>query len=48
MGGEWLDLDGFQNLIHMKDLKRDMEISIGFQIDGSSTISMILTDHEKV
>jgi hypothetical protein len=48
MSGEWLNLGGFQNLILMRVLERDMEISIGFQNDGSSTISMIQNDHEKV
>lgn len=47
MGGDWLDLGGFQNLVHMRDLSRDMEISVSFKIDDTSNIPMILTEHEK-
>ena len=33
LGGEWLDLGGFQNLIHMRNLEEAMEITLGFDLN---------------
>ena len=46
LGGEWLDLGGFQNLIHMRNLEEAMEITLGFDLNESS-VPIKLTDHER-
>lgn len=46
LGGEWLDLGGFKNLIHMRDLSQEMEITLGFDLNESS-LPVRLTDHER-
>lgn len=46
LGGDWLDLGGFQNLIHMRNLEEAMEITLGFDLNESS-LPIKLTDHER-
>jgi len=46
LGGDWLDLGGFKNLIHGRDLERAIEITIGYDLDSIS-LPIRLTDHER-
>jgi len=46
LGGEWLDLGGFQNLVHGRDLNEAIEISLGFELNEAS-LPITLTDHER-
>jgi len=46
LGGEWLDLGGFQNLVHGRDLNEAIEISLGFKLNDTS-LPITLTDHER-
>jgi hypothetical protein len=46
LGGDWLDLGGFQNLIHGHNLNEAIELSIGFELDGDA-LSDYLSDHER-
>lgn len=46
LGGDWLDLGGFQNLIHGRDLGEAIELSIGFELDGDA-LPDYLSEHER-
>ena len=46
LGGDWLDLGGFQNLVHGRDLNEAIEISLEFELNETS-IPITLTDHER-
>lgn len=46
LGGDWLDLGGFQNLLYRRNLDEAMEISLGFDLKESS-LPIKLTDHER-
>lgn len=46
LGGEWLDLGGFRNLIHGRDLGEAVEISLGFELEGDQ-LPDYLSDHER-
>lgn len=45
MGGEWLDLGGFKNMVHGRDLSRSIEISIEFDLEGDQ-LSDYLTEND--
>lgn len=46
LGGDWLDLGGFQNLIHGHNLSEAIELSIGFELDGD-VLPDYLSEHER-
>jgi len=46
LGGDWLDLGGFQNLVHGRDLNEAIEITLGFKVNDTS-LPNTLTDHER-
>ncbi len=47
LGGEWLDLGGFRNLVHgRKHLSDAIELELGFSLDGE-TLPDFLSDHER-
>lgn len=47
LGGDWLDLGGFRNLIHGRQYRDEaLEISIGFALEGD-TLPDYLSDHER-
>lgn len=46
LGGDWLDLGGFQNLIHGRNLGEAIELSIGFELDGDA-LPDYLSEHER-
>ena len=48
LGGDWLDLGGFQNLVHGRDDKKAIEISVGFSLESENDyLSDYLTEHER-
>lgn len=47
LGGEWLDLGGFRNLVHNRRyIDDDIELEIGFALDGDA-LPDFLSDHER-
>lgn len=47
LGGDWLDLGGFRNLVHNRKYVDDaIELEIGFSLDGG-TLPDFLSDHER-
>ncbi len=46
VGGEWLDLGGFANLVHGRDLANAIELSIGFEIEGDQ-LPDYLSEYER-
>lgn len=46
LGGDWLDLGGFRNLIHKRDLAEAIELTIGFALQEDE-LHDYLSDHER-
>lgn len=46
IGGDWLDLGGFKNLVHHHDLSEAITITIGFDL-GQDELPDYLTAHER-
>lgn len=46
LGGDWLDLGGFRNLVHRRDIAQGIELSVGFEPNGES-LPDFLSDHER-
>ena len=47
LGGDWLDLGGFRNLIHQRDLDESITISVTFALENGEELPGYLTDHER-
>lgn len=46
IGGDWLDLGGFKNLLHRHDLDEAIKITVGFSLDQDD-LPDYLTNHER-
>ncbi len=46
LGGNWLDLGGFSNLVHARELEESIEIILGVLLE-EDTVSDFLSDHER-
>ncbi|MBK5938931.1 AAA family ATPase [Halochromatium roseum] len=47
LGGNWLDLGGFRNLVHQRKLDEAMTIAVAFALESGEDLPAYLTDHER-
>ncbi len=47
LGGDWLDLGGFRNLIHQRDTEQAIMIALDFKLESGEELPSFQTAHER-